>query len=317
MPPKTRRQVAASRNYRKRKDRDETGARESTNDEARVGGETTGGEARVGGETTGGEARVGGESTGDEARPRVGGETTGDEARVGGKTTSDEERVRCETTSDKARVGSESTSNVRGEKSTSNDYDEQDLAVKHPRLEDISALAAEPLQEWLDNLPRDDLRHVALLLYTNLPRKFGLQKTDTAATVSEFLQRSGRTIRCWIDDFVRNDGEFSDTQQGHYVRNNTLMSNEELCEKARVYVRANAAPRGRPNLTSSAFCQWVNNDLLPNSVLEPGYPRRVSVETARKWLHELGFELAKGVFIDGHDRSDVVESRVKFLRTMD
>ena len=97
------------------------------------------------------------------------------------------------------------------------------------------------------------------------------------------------------------------------------MSNEELCEKARVYVRVNAAPRGRPNLTSSAFCQWVNNDLLPNSVLEPGYPRRVSVETARKWLHELGFDilqLSKGVFIDGHERSDVVESRVKFLRTM-
>ena len=102
-------------------------------------------------------------------------------------------------------------------------------------------------------------------------------------------------------------------------RDNTLMSNEELCEKARVYVRANAAPRGRPNLTSSAFCQWVNNGLLPNSVLEPGYPRRVFVETARKWLHELGFDilqLSKGVFIDGHERSDVVESRVKFLRTM-
>ena len=86
-----------------------------------------------------------------------------------------------------------------------------------------------------------------------------------------------------------------------------------------MYVRANAAPRGRPNLTSSAFCQWVNNDLLPNLVLEPDYPRRVSVETARKWLHELGFDilqLSKGVFIDGHQRSDVVESRVKFLRTM-
>ena len=118
---------------------------------------------------------------------------------------------------------------------------------------------------------------------------------------------------------MQNNGVFSDTQKGHYVRNNTLMSNEELCEKARVYVRANAAPRGRPNLTSSAFCQWVNNDLLPNSVLEPGYPHRVSVETARKWLYDLGFEilqLSKGVFIDGHERSDVVESRVKFLKTM-
>ena len=46
---------------------------------------------------------------------------------------------------------------------------------------------------------------------------------------------------------------------------------------------------------------------LPNSVLEPGYPRRVSAETARKWLHELGFDvlqMLKGVFIDGHERPD-------------
>jgi hypothetical protein len=28
----------------------------------------------------------------------------------------------------------------------------------------------------------------------------------------------------------------------------------------------------------------VNDD-----VLEPGYPHKISVETARKWLHELGF----------------------------
>ena len=118
---------------------------------------------------------------------------------------------------------------------------------------------------------------------------------------------------------MSNSGEFSDSQQGHYIRNNMLMSNEELCERARVYVREHAAPRGRPNLTASAFCQWVNNELLPNSVVEPGYPRRVSVETARKWLHGLGFDvlqLSKGVFIDGHERSDVVESRVNFLRTL-
>ena len=69
------------------------------------------------------------------------------------------------------------------------------------------------------------------------------------------------------------------------------MSNEELCERARVYVRENAAPRGRPNLTARAFCQWVDNELLPNYTLDPGYPRRVSLETARKWLHDLGFDV--------------------------
>ena len=275
MPPKKKRQVSASLNYRKRKDREET----------RVEGESTSGETRVEGESTSGETRVEGESTSGETR-------------IEGKSTSGEVRV-------------------TGKRSTSNE--EPDSAVKRPRLEDICTLAAEPLQEWLENLPRDDLHHFALLLYTTLPSKFGLQKTGTATAVADILQKSERTVRRWIDEFVQNGGEFSDTQQGHYVRDNTLMSNEEICEKARVYVRANAAPRGRPNLTSNAFCQWVNNDLLPNSVLEPGHPRRVSVETARKWLHELGFDilqLSKGVFIDGHERSDVVESRVKFLRTM-
>ena len=58
-----------------------------------------------------------------------------------------------------------------------------------------------------------------------------------------------------------------------------------------MYVRENAAPRGRPNLTARAFCQWVNNELLPNYTLDPGYPRRVSLETARKWLHDLGFDV--------------------------
>ena len=148
---------------------------------------------------------------------------------------------------------------------------------------------------------------------------FGLKKTDAAAVVSEILCKNERTIRRWVDDFVANDGEFSDSQQGHYQRSNSLMTNEGVCEKARVYVRENSAPRGRPNLTASSFCQWVNNELLPNSVLEPGYPRRVSVETARKWLHALGFEIlqrSKGVYIDGHEHPDVVESRVKFLKTM-
>ena len=240
-PRRQKKQVAASLNYRKRKDREE----------ARVEGELTSGEARVEGESTSGEARVEGELTSGEAR--VEGESTSGETRVEGESTSGEVRV-------------------TGELSTSNDGEEQNSAVKRPRLEDVGTLADEPLQEWLGNLPRDDLQHVALLLCTNLPKKFGLQKMDTAATVADFIQKSERTVRRWIDEFVQNDGEFSDTQQGHYVRDNTLMSNEELCEKARVYVRAHAAPRGRPNLISSAFCQLVNNDLLPNSVLEPGYP---------------------------------------------
>ena len=45
----------------------------------------------------------------------------------------------------------------------------------------------------------------------------------------------------------------------------------------------------------------------------------IKSRTARNWLHKLGFEykdVKKDVFVDGHERSDVVEDRKKFLSTM-
>ena len=150
MPPKTRRQIAATRNYRKRTDRNETRGESTSDKEARLRCQSTSNEVRVGGESTSDKARVGDEWTSDEAR--VGGEWMSDGARVGGEWTSDGARVGSESMSDETRVGDEWTSNeviLWGEQSTSND---QVLAVKRPKLEDVSTLAAEPLQEWLDRL---------------------------------------------------------------------------------------------------------------------------------------------------------------------
>ena len=72
-------------------------------------------------------------------------------------------------------------------------------------------------------------------------------------------------------------------------------------------------------MTAIEFCKWVNNCLLPNSTLESGYPRKISVTTTCRGLDELGFEVfttQKGIFIDGHECEDVVEQRNNFLRRM-
>ena len=64
---------------------------------------------------------------------------------------------------------------------------------------------------------------------------------------------------------------------------------------------------------------WINETLLQQNVLEPGFPRKIGLETARTWLHELGFsklEAKKGTYVDGHERDDVVEYGGKFLRKM-
>ena len=85
-----------------------------------------------------------------------------------------------------------------------------------------------------------------------------------------------------------------------------MWANEELSKKATAYVGANAAVKGKLNMTLMEFCKWVNKT---NSTLEPGFLRQVSVE----WKFEI-LTARKGIFIDSHERPDVIESRKAFLR---
>ena len=82
-----------------------------------------------------------------------------------------------------------------------------------------------------------------------------------------------------------------ETIQGLYQWTSVLWSNENLNSKATQYIRENSSVKGRPNMATLELCKWTNKSLLPNSTLEPSYPRKVSVERARKWLHELGFKV--------------------------
>ena len=72
-------------------------------------------------------------------------------------------------------------------------------------------------------------------------------------------------------------------------------------------------------MTAQSFWDWVNSSLLPSSHLQPHFPRSISVCTAIRWLHHLRFKPVshkKGVYIDGHEREDVVRHRKSFLKTL-
>ena len=83
-----------------------------------------------------------------------------------------------------------------------------------------------------------------------------------------------------------------------------------------MWARENAYKKGEANMTAGKFCQWVNNELLPSHVLSSNFPRTISVRTANRWLHQLGFtpeSHKKGSYVDGHEREDVVKSRGEFF----
>ena len=85
-------------------------------------------------------------------------------------------------------------------------------------------------------------------------------------------------------------------------------------QKASDYVRKNTNVKGQPNLTAGLFCQWVNENLLPYSNVQPGFLRKVSIKTCHQWLHKMGFEQLspnKGMYFNGHERERMSFSTAK------
>ena len=58
-----------------------------------------------------------------------------------------------------------------------------------------------------------------------------------------------------------------------------IIHDEEFCLAVREYIRSNAYRKGEPNLTADMFRAWVSES----------YKVDVCVDTARTWLHHLGF----------------------------
>eukprot|EP00733_Pompholyxophrys_punicea_P000708 Pompholyxophrys_punicea_v1_NODE_242_length_2578_cov_11.424891.p3 type:complete len:105 gc:universal NODE_242_length_2578_cov_11.424891:1951-1637(-) len=93
---------------------------------------------------------------------------------------------------------------------------------------------------------------------------------------------------------------------GNYVKVKSPIHEEEVQKELRSYVKANSTKKGEPNLTTKSFAQAIQS-ILPKFGFQD--LKKISAETARRWLHRLGFTVRKhkkGVFIDGHDRSDVL-----------
>ena len=65
----------------------------------------------------------------------------------------------------------------------------------------------------------------------------------------------------------------------------------------------------------------MNANLLPVvTQYHPQVPQQISTRTATRWLHALGFRPSpthKGVYLDGHERADVVEYRKLYLRKLE
>ena len=107
-------------------------------------------------------------------------------------------------------------------------------------------------------------------------------------------------------DYIDLDDRLSSNRGKTCKLGNSLLRDEEFRLKAREFIRENACVRGEPNVTCQAFRDWIQTTL----------DVKICRETARSWLHDLGFSQKnhhKEVYFDGHERDDVVLYRRQFV----
>ena len=131
-------------------------------------------------------------------------------------------------------------------------------------------------------------------------------------------------IRRWAEDIFRDflftttniddvdddalEAELS-SNRGKHAKGTSLIRDENFKLVASEYVREHGYVKGAPNLTLTDFISWVVKE----------WEVDVSPETARRWLHQMGFsyrQFSKGIYFDGHEREDVVKERKKYVEIM-
>ncbi|KAF7304187.1 hypothetical protein MIND_00650800 [Mycena indigotica] len=124
-----------------------------------------------------------------------------------------------------------------------------------------------------------------------------------------------RKIRDWIHVYLakrelpkHNIGEYS----------SSLIDNESFCLKVKLQVQTIAAKEGY--FRADDIVDYVASDEVQRELEEMGIPiqeRTISVWTARWWLKRLDFHFGvrkNGMYIDGHEREDVVAYRNAFVK---
>ena len=222
--------------------------------------------------------------------------------------THEEERERTSSTDDEEETMRESESENERELSSSEsegDFDTDD--------------AQHCFDDFVISLPSLARKTLSVSLMHYFQQRQGINMKQSAQEAAYITGYNEKTIREYRLDFLTNRVRFSDVKRGKYERF-YLFNDENIHLEASMWVRQNAHKKGAANMTALSFCEWINNDLLPSSTLPPHFPRSVSVRTATRWLHKLGFSPMshkKGAYVDGHEREDVVLYRREYLKKLD
>jgi hypothetical protein len=164
----------------------------------------------------------------------------------------------------------------------------------------------------------DYIRHIAVHRYLVAIKHNHLSKMASSMAIAKSLYPAdncdyrARTLREWGKFYIDNH-ELPETCQGRHVKTKSLIDDEDVQHYCRAWLRSQIPDA----ICGRSFALWIRESLHLH--LNYTHPIVIHERTAQRWLHCLSFApevYRQGLYFDGHERSDVVEYRKRFLDEM-
>jgi hypothetical protein len=150
----------------------------------------------------------------------------------------------------------------------------------------------------------DDItfRSIALTL-VSIFKAEGMTKTDARSKVASLCNVSQRTLLRWERSYSKAHQILGKQHGGGF---DSVFENEEVLRKAREWCKGQ---KGK-GLTAQLFlAEWIQKNEETRHIR--------NIKSARRLLHRIGYRYGSsspGVYMDGHERDDVVQSRREFCQ---
>ena len=160
----------------------------------------------------------------------------------------------------------------------------------------------------------ESIRQLCVLRFLQKIKACPRSKVKSSKEVAEafFGNQNGSAykahcIRIWANEFVKT-GAMMPYRQGKHQKTESLIDDPDIRKALLIILRSVRSE----SIDALSFSKWIAEKLHCFDELCLLSPVNISERTARRWLHRLGFRMGerkKGLYIDGHERPDVVASR--------
>ena len=157
------------------------------------------------------------------------------------------------------------------------------------------------------------LEAIRLILRMIILKKSESQARKEICILFQWSKHKEKRLKFWLQQWIeRRDLPLS--LRGKHSKAKSLLDDEDVQDDILRHLRQH------PREISTSFLQLFLQDEYFPSKFGTDCAKGICRETCRSWLKKLGFayeQHGQGLYVDGHERKDVVEYRTTFLAQMD